>query len=266
MKIIAADALAACTGQRLPETGAFQFACHAGLSCFNLCCRNLNLFLYPYDILRLKNRLGLSSGEFIDRYVDVVMREGNYFPDVLLSMSESAGKTCPFLTSTGCGVYSDRTYSCRMFPLEQGLHFDGVSQEGRMIYFFRPPEFCLGRHQNRPLTVADWIHDQQVEEYIQMTRQWAGIKALFTVNPWDADGPYGPMGKMAFMAAYNIDAFREFVFNSSFLKRYRVPDHILEKIRAAETELMIFGFEWIKQYVRGISSPWLRPALPVKIA
>jgi hypothetical protein len=54
-----------------------------------------------------------------------------------------------------------------------------------------------------------------------MTARWASIKALFQKDPWGPEGLNGAKGKMAFMAAYNIDRFRGFVFQSSFLKRYR---------------------------------------------
>ena len=84
---------------------SFRFKCHGGLSCFNLCCRNLNLFLYPYDVVRLKNNLGIDAATFIDRHVDVVLREGSYFPDVLLTMQNNEEKTCPYLTDSGCTVY-----------------------------------------------------------------------------------------------------------------------------------------------------------------
>lgn len=259
MKIIAADTLDQSAGRRLSEGERFCFDCHAGLSCFNRCCRNLNLFLYPYDVLRLKNNLGLTSAAFVDRYVDLVMREGNYFPEVLLSMSETQEKTCPFLTAAGCAVYPDRSYSCRMFPVEQGLAYDGDGTPGRMVYFFRPPEFCRGQDQARSLTVETWVADQSAADYVEMTRQWAEVKSLFVKNPWGAEGPYGARGKMAFMASYNMDDFKAFVFKSSFLKRYRVPDRILQKIKTSESDLLLFGLEWIKHSLWGLPSDWLRP-------
>ena len=40
----------------------FHFHCHAGLACFNQCCRTPTIVLSPYDLLRLKQALGLSSG------------------------------------------------------------------------------------------------------------------------------------------------------------------------------------------------------------
>ena len=67
-------------GRQIGPDDTFAFRCHAGLACFNRCCRNLNLFLYPYDVLRLRRNLGISADDFIERHVDVVMRDGHFFP------------------------------------------------------------------------------------------------------------------------------------------------------------------------------------------
>ena len=56
---------------------------------------------------------------------------------------------------------------------------------------------------------------------------------------------------MAFMAAYNLDRLREFVFNSSFLQRYRVPPLLVMRMRRNDQELLLFGFEWIRFFVWG---------------
>ena len=51
---------------------------------------------------------------------------------------------------------------------------------------------------------------------------------------------------MFFMVSYNIDKFREFVFESSFLKRFDIDEKTLEKIKNDEIELLQFGVEWLK--------------------
>ena len=90
------------------------------------------------------------------------------------------------------------------------------------------------------------------------TRRWAAIKALFHQDPWQGQGPYGPKAKMAFMATYNMDAFRSFIFESSFLKRYRVKKERVRKMRKDDLALLGFGFEWIKLAVWNIPSKWIR--------
>jgi hypothetical protein len=87
MRYVDPQTLERLPGTRLEENDTFHFRCHPGVGCFNRCCRNLNLFLYPYDVLRLKKRLGISSDLFLERHVDVVLRDSSHFPEVLLRMS-----------------------------------------------------------------------------------------------------------------------------------------------------------------------------------
>ncbi|BBO91885.1 YkgJ family cysteine cluster protein [Desulfosarcina ovata] len=257
MKSIDPETIEKLPGTRLKPTDTFRFRCHKDLSCFNRCCRNLNLFLYPYDVVRLKKALGLDADQFLETHVDVILREGNHFPDVLLRMADNETRTCPFLSSAGCTVYPDRPDTCRTFPVEHGILFRGQGQSER-VSFFRPPDFCQGQHENQTWTLRGWADDQDAATYNQMTAQWAEIKSLFQKNPWGSAGMNSSKGKMAFMAAYNIDRFREFVFQSSFLKRYRIKKNLAKKWRINDRELMLFGFEWIRYFVWGIASPNIR--------
>lgn len=259
MKRIEPTDLDTIPGRRLNENDTFRFRCHPGVSCFNLCCRNLNMFLYPYDVLRLKNHLGISSDEFLERHVDVVLREGNYFPDVLLRMADNEEKTCPFLTVDGCSVYPDRPDTCRTFPMEQGQLLDAGSGKTKPVYFFRPPDFCQGQHETRSWTPRTWASDQDAAQHNRMTARWAELKRRFEDDPWAGEGPQGQRSKMAFMATYNIDRFREFVFRSSFLKRYRIKPERLRKIKRDEAALLKFGFEWVEFFLFGIRSKTIRP-------
>jgi uncharacterized protein len=246
-------------GIRLREGDMFRFRCGPDIGCFNRCCRNLNLFLYPYDVIRLRTHLGITSDQFLDRHVDVVLRPGSFFPDVLLRMTDDSERTCPFLTAEGCSVYPDRPDACRTFPLEQGLIHDAESGGDVPVYFFRPPAFCLGQHETRAWTVPEWVEDQEAQDYHRMTVRWAELKRLFQNDPWGGEGPEGTRGRMAFMAAYNIDRFRGFVFGSSFLKRFKVQPELLGRIQKDDAQLMLLGFDWIRLFLWGIRSQKLKP-------
>jgi hypothetical protein len=63
---------------------------------------------------------------------------------------------------------------------------------------------------------------------------------------------------MAFMATYNLDRFREFVFNSSFLKRYKVKSAVLKKIQADDAELLKFGMDWVQRFLWDIKTKKIR--------
>lgn len=245
------DVAAAGRGRLLTGSDTFAFRCHPGVSCFNLCCRNLNLFLNPYDVMRLRQCLNLSAAEFIERHTDIVLRPGHYFPDVLLRMADNAEKTCPFLSDAGCRIYPDRPHTCRAFPVEHGLYYDAAKNRTRPVHFFRPPDFCQGRHEETIWTLASWEADQAASFYNRMTMAWAEVMHLFQSDPFGPEGPEGQKGKMAFMAAYNMDDFREFVVNSSFLKRYKLNPSLRLKIKADDVALLKLGMAWIRMFLFG---------------
>jgi hypothetical protein len=259
MKYVDEKDLDKVPGIQLKPGQPFNFRCHPDIACFNRCCRNLNLFLYPYDVIRLKASLGIDSDRFLDNYVDVVLRDFNFFPDVLLRMAENEERTCPFLTATGCRVYPDRPDTCRTFPLEHGLRYDSGCRRNEPVHFFRPPEFCLGPKEEVQWTIESWSKDQDSADYNKMTARWAEIRQLFQTDPWGSEGPEGPKARMAFMAVYNIDRFREFVFDSSFLKRFKIKSTVIKKIRTDDAELLKIGFDWIKLFVWGLASRKIRP-------
>jgi hypothetical protein len=60
----------------------------------------------------------------------------------------------------------------------------------------------------------------------------------------DIDNP--KIYQMTFMALYNLDKFRDFIFKSTFLNRFVVDEGRLEKIKRSDVELLKFSFDWIK--------------------
>ena len=52
---------------------------------------------------------------------------------------------------------------------------------------------------------------------------------------------------------------RQFVFGSSFLKRYYVKSTLVKKIRQSDEALLEFGFEWIRFFV------WGKPSKQMKV-
>ena len=66
--------------------GTFRFACHSGAACFTRCCHDADMYLYPYDIVRLKQRLELSSEAFLARHTLTAFRDNPYFPHVMLQI------------------------------------------------------------------------------------------------------------------------------------------------------------------------------------
>jgi len=52
--------------------------------------------------------------------------------------------------------------------------------------------------------------------------------------------------QMFFMVSYDIDTFRRFVFDSSFLKRIAVDEATLAAIQDDDVALLRFGLDWLE--------------------
>lgn len=236
-------------GRTVVGKDPFQFRCHTGVSCFTDCCRKLELYLYPYDVVRLKQALGMHSGEFMRKHTRVAQGSHPYFPAVMLNMADNAEKTCPFLGGSGCTVYKDRPSSCRMYPLERAVE----KQPGKALiphYFLTHHPYCKGHQENLQFTVRDWERDQFLHEYNLMNDSWAEIDAFFATNPWQGEGVAGPRQQLAFMVCYNIDDFREYVGRHKLLKSFRLGKDRRRRIEHDDAEMLRFGFDWL-QYVLG---------------
>ena len=229
----------------------FKFACHPGVSCYTKCCRDLQLFLYPYDIIRLKGRLALFSQQFLEQHTTIAFRDNPYFPSVMLKMSNMKDKACPFLTSEGCRVYEDRPFSCRAYPLERAVARVADENRPKEMYFLVRHSHCSGHQETRRWTVAEWLDDQQIKDYNEMNDRWVKIDTLFRQNPWGTEGLESPKLKMAFMACFNIDRLRTFIIQSSFLKRFDVATGIIDRRIDSDTDLLKLGFDWIEFFLTG---------------
>ncbi|MBU0485965.1 MAG: YkgJ family cysteine cluster protein [Proteobacteria bacterium] len=229
------------------EKSIFKFACHAGVSCFTRCCRQLELYLYPYDIIRLKNRLGLSSEEFLNKYTGVRQGINPCFPSIVMLMSDNEEKTCPFLGDEGCTVYADRPSACRTYPLERAVDRDSPGGRPAEFYFMTDHSYCKGHEEAREWTVKEWVRDQQLQYYNQMDDLWAEMDTIFADSAvWQGEGAAGPRQLMAFMVSYNVDRFRQYVDDNKLLDQYKLDKSRKKLIMIDDEALLKFGFDWLK--------------------
>ena len=229
--------------QSIPDR-KFRFACHKDLSCFTKCCANLNLVLTPYDVLRLKNRLNLSSEAFLKKYTTSYIDEAYGVPVVKLKMNNDETRRCPFVSPEGCAVYQDRPGACRLYPL--GRAASKISEEcpAGEYYFVVKESHCLGYNEKQEWTVQEWIINQGMDEYnaindffmnITAGRRAKTIKAL-------SDRQL----QMFYMACYSLDEFRRFVFETTFLDKFDIAQDVLNPIKTDNMKLMAFAFQWLK--------------------
>jgi len=228
---------------RLGIDDSFDFRCGKDLECFNKCCRDINLFLTPYDILRIKRRLKVPSYEFLRTYTLPLSPEEIGHPVVLMKMVPDESRNCPFVDSEGCMIYEDRPWSCRSFPLEP---VGDTVPEGFEIV---KRDFCMGFGGGKHHTARKWRDTQNVVRYEEINEEWKKVthhKDFAYRNILE-----GYLMDIFFLGSYNIDEFRDMVFKGDFLNFFDVDNKLLKKIRANETELLKFSFRWMRHVLFG---------------
>jgi Fe-S-cluster containining protein len=241
---------------RLGPDDEFTFGCHPGVSCFNCCCSDVNIFLSPYDVLRLKKRLGITSGEFLDRYALIPVQKEMRTPVVIMKMNDDETKACPFVGKKGCGVYADRPWPCRMYPVGLAAQKDTADGwRGDRFYFLMEEEGCKGFQESTKWSVKQWLDDQDVDAY----DEWGEAFKELTLHEFFEDGGVLEAKKlnMFFTACYDLDKFRTFVFGSTLLQRYDVDDDFVEDMRRNDEDLLRFAFLWLRFSLFG--EPTMRP-------
>ncbi|MFZ3123038.1 MAG: YkgJ family cysteine cluster protein [Thermodesulfovibrionales bacterium] len=222
--------------RRLSPEEKFKFSCHKGLPCFNTCCNDINIFLTPYDVLRMRRSIEISSGEFLKRYTIALLGDEG-LPLVVLKMLEDENKSCPFVMPDGCGIYEDRPWSCRMYPI-----FPAFSKEEGFLIEEKPS--CIGSIEEKQWTIQEWKKDQGIDIYDKMNESYEEI----TLHDYFQKGNKLDSGraKMLYKACYDMDEFKKFLFETKFFDIYDVEKDVIEKIKRDEEELLDFGFRWIR--------------------
>ena len=234
---------------------SFTFRCHPGVSCFTVCCREVELDLYPYDVIRLKNCLGIDSETFMRTHTSLKKGANPYFPTVILKqLSVGDRLQCPFLSDTGCKVYRDRPTACRTYPLERAVDREVERGRRRDFYFLSRHDYCKGHFEADEINVKQWVRSQQLDQFNQMNDHWAEVDTLFGSNPWKGEGSGGPKQQLAFMVCYDIDRFRAFAGEQKLLQCYRLDRDQKKRIERDDGELLKFGFAWLLEVIGGRSS------------
>ena len=225
--------------RRLSLNDRFKFSCHKGLACFNKCCSDVNIFLTPYDVLRMRRSMWLSSEEFLKRFTVALLGDEG-IPLIALKMLEDENKSCPFVTPEGCMIYQDRPWSCRMYPVfpvsskEEGFLIDENSS-------------CLGMKEGKEWTIKEWKKNQGIDIYDKMNEAY---KEITFHDYFSASGGGNKLdsgrANLLYKACYDLNEFKKFLFETKFFDIYDVEKEVIEKIKQDEEELLNFGYRWIR--------------------
>lgn len=232
----------------LQQTGPnhqFRFACHPGVSCFTECCRELDLALTPYDTLRLKQSLGISSGQFLDTYVIVEWDEQQTFPLCYLTMVDDGRASCVFVTQEGCSVYPDRPGSCRAYPVGRGVarKEDGTVEES-LIILHEP--HCHGFEESTDQQVRKYLAGQGLAAY----NQYNDALLSLLQHPLVQTGRFKPNHvqlNQYLLALYDLDQFRQQMNEGRITLNCSLTPRQLLGLTGNDEELLMLGIQWLMQ-------------------
>ena len=236
--------------ESLSADSSFTFHCHKGLACFNQCCRTPTIILSPYDLLRLKQGLGITSGKLRERYTRQEIDPQSNLPLVIIDAFRSPEGGCPFLGAQGCTVYPHRPAACRLFPLTMGSRLTG---QGVVDYYFcRKLDYCRGFDTEVEWTVASWITDQGFAEYDQGRRGW--LEILLKAGMTERLAVDAQMQDLFATLAYDLDRFRRLVFDPVFLEAYDLKAEAVEGLRTDDAAFLQFSYRYLPTVLSAVGA------------
>ena len=236
--------------KKLTLDSKIQFRCHPGVSCFTECCGHIDIILTPFDILCLRKRIGIDADEFILRYTKPTFIQKTDMPGVQIHLTKEG--RCPFVTEEGCLVYTDRPSACRYYPVGMADFHEGSQkdQETEQFFFMVKEDYCKGHLEDKVWTVREWRADQELDERDELNKGW--MELVMRRKSFGYQATLSEQAqKMFFMATTNLDKFRSFLFNSSFLDTYEVDQETLNQIKEDDIALLKFSYLYLASSLFG---------------
>ncbi len=226
---------------RLQPDESFCFLCHKDIACFTHCCRQLELALTPYDVLRLRQATGLHSRELLRNYLIIDHQQTDAFPQYYLTMVDDGRASCIFVTDTGCAVYRHRPGACRTYPMGRGVtRKEGGTEETFVL--LREPH-CLGFTEKNVQTIDTYSKSQELQSYNRFNDMLTEILQHKKIR----NGLRPSVDQVADYqcALYDIDTFRQ-----NLTEALAFPERTSVETLDDEA-LLAYAFEWLANRLFG---------------
>ncbi|MDY6905014.1 MAG: YkgJ family cysteine cluster protein [Thermodesulfobacteriota bacterium] len=229
----------------------FTFSCDPGVSCFNECCGDLSQYLTPYDILRLKNHLGMPSSEFLAVYT--TQHIGGESGLVVVSLKpdpSSKALRCPFVSPEGCRVYEDRPASCRSYPLARVASRSRETGKITERYMLMKEPHCKGFGRERTITVRQWVEEQGLAPY---NRANDLMMELISAKNRFAPGQQLDLTSqnIFYTGCYDLDRFRTEILGTGELADMGFDEKRCAAAKTDDDILLPLALEWVKRMLYG---------------
>jgi len=230
---------------RIERGESFSFRCHCAVRCFTDCCRELELELTPYDVLRLRHATGLDSSELHRRYIIEEPCPDNGFPRFYLTMVDDGSASCVFVTKDGCSIYRDRPGACRTYPLGRGVSRSAAGVSEQFILLKEP--HCKGFEESTAQTVESFMDSQELEPYNRFNDMLTEITQY-------VPAPGGAQLSDNHRRLYKLALFDIDLFRAGLRARHeKAPLGAMEQILDDDEALLEYGITFVRKVIFGAS-------------
>ncbi|MES9856526.1 MAG: YkgJ family cysteine cluster protein [Sedimenticola sp.] len=231
--------------QKLDLSTEIKFSCHKGVSCFNACCKRADVTLTPYDVIRMKDHLGMSSGDFLKAHTVPFQMDQQGMPGIKMRTDDEGA--CLFVREEGCSIYGDRPTACRYYPLGHMAIKEKDATEDAAAFFMINEDHCKGHEEDKVQSIAEYRKELGIIDYDGYNRDWLDIQLKKRSSGAAVGNLPEATLQLFFMASYDTDRFRRFVLSDQFRNTYDLGDSAYEVLAEEDVALMQFGIRFMKQ-------------------
>lgn len=225
----------------ISKTDDLLFNCNNELSCFNMCCHNLNQTLTGFDILKLARTKNISTKEFIKRFAFTYTGKQTGIPVVSLFQQPDNDNACIFLEKSGCSTYDARPLSCRLYPVARGISIDRRTDKTIEHFAIISEDHCKGFGIGNMMTIKDWLKDQDANDYIDANDFFMSLILDLGKNGIKPDKE---QKDIIILGCYNSDLFLEKLISGE-IKTKNSPN--TEDLKNNDILLFKEGVRWTRE-------------------
>lgn len=228
---------------------SFRFSCGEHQSCFVECCTGTKIWLYPYDVIRISRSLVISTTDFIQRFCWYMDPAPPGYPVLLLQNADEGEGRCPFAEDSGCSVYPDRPWICRLFPVVPlECRTDLTTETDRRFKIFCW-EGCRGVGNGPEVTVREWWQRAGMAIYEETYLDWQRLtEELKCSGQLPLSGEKAELFKLG---SYDLDLFRQQFLAGELREELPLMKEELEKADKDDMFLLQISCRWLQRVLLG---------------
>lgn len=228
---------------------SFNFTCGEGQPCFVDCCTGTRIWLYPYDVVRIRRALGISSGEFLRRYTWFLDPGPPGYPVLLLKSANRGEGRCPFAEDSGCTIYPDRPWICRLFPVIPVECRTDITSEADRRFNILEWEGCRGVGRGPAVTIREWWQRSGMSVYEEAYPDWQQLTEALkssSLLPLSSEAT-----EQFILGSYDPDLFREKLLTGEVRETLSLDKSELTRALIDDVFLLKIACRWMCRALLG---------------